>query len=97
MEESKKMLWFKAKRFGWGWYPCTWQGWGILVMYLFAVLVTAAYAEQIQPASPEVVVPFLVQIFILTVFLIIICTLTGEKPHWNWGMHRAEKKDTAHE
>lgn len=66
-------------------------------MYLFAVLVTAAYAEQIQPASPEVVVPFLVQIFILTVFLIIICTLTGEKPHWNWGTKRTEGKNVGHE
>ena len=21
-------LWFKAKLYGWGWYPCSWEGWG---------------------------------------------------------------------
>ena len=23
---KNKKIWFKAKRYGWGWYPSTWQG-----------------------------------------------------------------------
>jgi len=31
-------LWFKAKRYGWGWTPACWQGWLVLGVY-FAVLI----------------------------------------------------------
>jgi hypothetical protein len=30
-------LWFKAKNYGWGWYPITWQGWLITGLYAFGV------------------------------------------------------------
>ena len=35
--------WFAAKRYGWGWYPVTWQGWGILGIYT-GFVVYRAYA-----------------------------------------------------
>ena len=27
-------LWFKAKKYGYGWYPATWQGWLVILVYL---------------------------------------------------------------
>ncbi len=27
--------WFKAKNYGWGWYPATWQGWLILAGFIY--------------------------------------------------------------
>ena len=42
--ENKK-LWFRAKRYGWGWYPCSWQGWAVLAMYVFALLSNALYTN----------------------------------------------------
>ncbi len=26
-------LWFKAKKFGWGWTPCSWEGWTVTGLY----------------------------------------------------------------
>ena len=36
-------LWFRARRYGWGWAPATWQGWAVLAVYVIAVLAWAAY------------------------------------------------------
>ena len=40
MENTKNnsKLWFKAKRYGWGWTPSAWQGWMVLLVYLVSVL-----------------------------------------------------------
>jgi hypothetical protein len=43
-------LWFRAKRYGWGWTPTSWQGW--LVMFtclgagLWPLLATASYYSE---------------------------------------------------
>lgn len=29
MKQKDSRLWFKAKRFGWGWVPVTWEGWAL--------------------------------------------------------------------
>jgi len=29
-----KPLWFKAKQYGWGWYPARWQGWLIVIGFI---------------------------------------------------------------
>jgi hypothetical protein len=83
--EEKKLLWFKAKRYGWGWYPCTWQGWGIVAMYIFAIAWNAPYINNHEHSVSDFLMQFFPQVYILTVFLIIICYTTGEKPGWRWG------------
>ncbi len=85
MIEENKKLWFKAKSYGWGWTPCTWQGWAVLVMYLFAVLNETTSAVIQAPTDVYSFLRFFPNIYILTVFLIIICYATGEKPSWRWG------------
>lgn len=80
-----KQLWFKSKRYGWGWTPSTWQGWAILVMYLFAVVPDFIFIDKNLLSISDVFILFFPKIFILTAFLIIICYLTGEKPRWRWG------------
>jgi hypothetical protein len=79
----EKRLWFKAKQFGWGWTPCTWQGWGILGLYLLGI--TPIFITSPRTNSLQDFLELFPQVFILTLFLIIICYLTGEKPRWRWG------------
>lgn len=67
-------FWFKAKNYGWGWYPSSWQGWGILCV--FFVLVGANF-NRIDSA-------FIPRTFVLTLLLILICYKKGEKPEWRW-------------
>lgn len=86
-------LWFRAKRYGWGWYPSTWQGWAILVMYFFALINGLSWVKGHPISNHDVLFRILPSFYIMTVFLIIICYATGEKPAWHWGRARKESLD----
>ena len=75
----KKYLWFKAKNYGWGWYPCSWEGWVVLLLYIVGLIGSSPNSES------GTLFPFFIQTTVLTIFLIIICYKTGEKPEWRWG------------
>jgi len=74
----KKHLWFRAKNYGWGWYPSSWQGWLILLVYVgFLVYKTPSFYN--------------IESLFATVLLIFICYKTGEKPEWRWGGKKTKK------
>lgn len=79
-----KQKWFKAKEYGWGWYPVTWQGWTVTLGY---VLLAVLFAFTLDKDSPpeEIVFTFLLPVALLTATLIRIAYVTGEKPSWQWG------------
>lgn len=80
-----RKVWFKAKEYGYGWYPATWQGW--LVLMVFIVLVAAnAYRINAETHSvSDMLLNFIPQTIVLTCILIFICYKTGEKAAWRWG------------
>lgn len=77
MAKQQNKHWFKTKRFGWGWYPATWQGWIVLLIYLLFIFI-------ISFENPNIFVILGSTIFATSV-LIWICAKTGEKPRWRWG------------
>ena len=82
---EEKKLWFRAKRYGYGWVPVTWQGWGVIVMYLFVILTDALFVDNHSHSVSDSLMTFFPHWFILTVFLIIICDARGERAKWRWG------------
>ncbi len=77
-------LWFKAKRYGWGWYPVTWQGWVVLVVYVGLALAFSLTVDETSSVR-EVVFTCLLPVTLLTATLIRICYKKGERPRWRWG------------
>ena len=77
--------WFKSKPLGWGWYPATWQGWSILLFYLFLVITNFRHVNSVTNSVNGSLLSIVPETFILTILLIIICHATGEKPEWRWG------------
>jgi hypothetical protein len=75
--------WFKRKRYGWGWTPVTWQGWGVVVVLIVAVVV-AAFALGQDPSTGALVAYF---VFVtLAVGCVILLSVTkGPRPRWRWG------------
>ena len=82
-----KYHWFRAKRYGYGWYPITWQGWAVILGYV-AVVLGAALLLTSTPTD-EMLVPFFATIIVALVVMIWICVKTGDPLRWRWG----EKKD----
>jgi hypothetical protein len=73
-----KKIWFKRKLYGWGWYPSTWEGW--LVIVVWAVFFTFAMISLDHEAFKNALF-----IFLSTMMLIVVCYKKGEKPRWQWG------------
>ena len=92
-----KMLWFRAKYYGWGWYPSSWQGWaitaGYAVAYIISIILFMAWLGSAKQAAGALtarpvllaMLEFALWIAFLSYTLIRICYRTGEPPHWRWG------------
>lgn len=98
MSEHKhkvRKLWFRAKEYGWGWYPISWQGWAVTVLYaLLFTLASLVFGGWIGPAQESGVavrdlafgvLEFAAVFALLTYTLFRICMRYGEKPRWRWG------------
>lgn len=77
-------LWFKRKHYGWGWYPATWEGGVVLLVW---ILLFALGLSVITPGS----LAFYLYNLGLIVLLIAVCYKTGEKPRWQWGGDRVDQ------
>jgi len=74
------LLWFPAKRYGWGWgVPTVWQGWAVLVAFFVLLAIAAAI---FLPAQPGV---FVACASLLSLLLVAVCWAKGEPPRWRWG------------
>ena len=88
MENNKNKetkLWFKRKRYGWGWTPCSWEGWLVLAAYLILMIDTFKNIDAVQHSGSDTLINFAPRFIILTLALIFICYKKGEKPKWSWG------------
>jgi len=88
VKDNPKGLWFKQKRFGWGWTPVKWQGWCVIFLYILLILSLVLVREKDIPGNPDSgsnILTFALPIFVLTILLIIVAYKKGEKPKWNWG------------
>lgn len=90
--KSKRKLWFRAKRFGWGWYPVTWQGWLVTVLYALCYILLGilfgAFAPLVTHEGGSVLegsVLFISLLVLITSSLLAICYRYGERPRWRWG------------
>lgn len=84
LKDNPQSYWFKAKLYGWGWAPATWQGWLVMVGYIVAVTLLALTIDKNSPAR-EIVFTFILPVALLTITLFRICYKKGEKPRWQWG------------
>jgi len=82
--ETNKTIWFKAKKWGWGWRPISWQGWGVTALYVLSLLRLALEAKK-QHSVSDFLINFGLDFIVLTIPFLIICYLKGEKPRWSWG------------
>ncbi len=84
MEYNKK-LWFKRKRYGWGWQPSSWEGWVVLVFYFLAIFSHFLTLNLVSESTGQTLKIFGPRFIIFTIILLLICYKKGEKPKWSWG------------
>jgi hypothetical protein len=76
-----KEMWFKNKTYGWGWTPCTWQGWSVAAAFVAASpVVLGMVSKSYGPNSLQ----FWLALLGLVAGLLGVSLWKGEKPRWNW-------------
>jgi hypothetical protein len=80
MKEKPKKLWFKAKCYGWGWYPSSWEGWLVTLGFVsFITLMANIFLTKGK------IIEYAISLAILTGVIIYLGHKKGEKPKWRWG------------
>ena len=77
--------WFKAKTYGWGWYPSSWQGWVTVGMYVIYMVYRAQAMTTMFDTASSAVFRYFFELMIPTAILLLVCYKTGERPYWRWG------------
>jgi hypothetical protein len=77
-------LWFRRKRWGWGWTPNTWQGWAVTLAYVTGIVACALTVDD-HSTPRELAFTFFLPLILLTTSFIRIGYAKGEKPRWQWG------------
>lgn len=92
---SDKKLWFRAKTYGYGWFPVTWEGWLSIAVWLAGILIGMrifARATLADPTNFWLTMYFVTFVSIWTGALVALCLKKGEKPGWRWGKSKEPKK-----
>ena len=84
VRKSQKHLWFKRKRYGWGWTPANWQGWFVITIHEGMVAILAPDLDQ-YTAPEEIIFLFVLPVLFIIASLVGIAWYTGESPKWQWG------------
>ena len=80
-------LWFKAKTYGYGWTPATWEGWVVIATYLVLHLTAVwglSYWLQFGPHR-LIIGAFITFIVLNTGALVYVSYKKGEPARWRWG------------
>lgn len=81
---AKRKLWFSSKQYGWGWAPCSVEGWVVLGTYLAVVVINFFRINTQMHSVSDTLISFIPETSVLTFILIYICIKTGEPPRWRW-------------
>ncbi len=80
--------WFKAKKYGWGWTPASWQGWLILGIFVILMMFNAYRLGVMSQSFHGDITGFLLENIVMIGILFMICMRTGEKLKWRWGKRK---------
>ncbi len=89
--------WFKKKKYALRWYPSVWQGWLVLVVYILLIFQNILNVVKTSHSFGSSLTRSLVSILVLTVVLVVVCYLTGEKTEWSMGKNKKDMEIQSHD
>ncbi len=80
-----KKLWFKRKKYGYGWVPSSWEGWFVIVLYILFLILKFENADIPPRTFNDTIFGIVVPMVVATIILLVVCYVKGEKLKWMWG------------
>ena len=81
----KTKLWFKRRRYGYGWTPVMWQGWLTIVGFLLVVFVGLLFIPANSRTPVIDILIYLAVVGLDILGLIYVAMKKGPSPKWRWG------------
>jgi len=81
----EKKIWFRRKLYGFGWTPCTWEGWAVLLVYVVFLVKVFVLMDRISHSISDMLIHMFIPYVLSTILLIYVCYKKGERPRWQWG------------
>jgi hypothetical protein len=78
-------FWFKAYKYGFGWYPASWQGWAVLFIYVLNFYFGIHFFVEHTSSKLNGFIAYLPVLILTTIMFLIIVVKTGEKARWRCG------------
>ncbi len=85
ISERPKKLWFKNKKYGWGWTPVSWEGWLVTAVFTILTVIIFLCADSLSHSVSDTLLTVFPYGALLFATLIAVCYKTGESPKWRWG------------
>lgn len=94
MNDKPEKLWFKRRRYGWGWTPVTWQGWLSIALFI-AALISSAFTLPMKPHEPTSGQILLFAMYAGAAILVLlgISFMKGPTPKFRWGAKPTDNPD----
>lgn len=80
-----RKVWFRAKEYGWGWYPSSWQGWLTLAIFVGINVYIFVEIDSRSHSGSDSLISYVIPFVVSLALLLLVCFLKGEKPRWRWG------------
>jgi len=77
--------WFRAKRFGWGWRPVSWQGWTTLGIYIVLIVRESLNVGRLSQIGNSTFISSVLPFVFITILFLSLCWAKGERLRWRWG------------
>lgn len=87
----KEKYWFRARKYGYGWSPSTWQGYLVVILYLGGNIYYLLDSLPGAQSEVDIFFRFVPKVLIFSAMLIIITYLKGEPVAWQWGKEEKNK------
>jgi len=80
-----KKIWFKRKKYGWGWTFGTWESFVVFGLYVVINIFLFVIIDPRSHSGSDTLINFVPSFLALTAVFYFICWWKGEKPRWRWG------------
>jgi len=86
--------WFKRKRYGYGWVPCSWEGWLFISVAVISIsLCTTFLFSRYEEPTAEMWAIYWGVLIAHFVVMLAVTYMKGPKPKWRWGISETDNPE----
>lgn len=78
-------IWFRRKKYGYGWVPATWEGWLCIGLFIASVIISTIAIAQLDINEQQKTGWQILTTTCCAMLLVYVSYKKGEPARWSWG------------